>query len=566
VEWSRLSGDEVEAVVSILICRDHPTATRVKPSQGDGGIDVWVPAASGSTVYQIKGYTGLLTAARKRHIRGSWDRLLSYLEANQLTLESWFLVTPENPTTQNLKWLNELIEGARFDCFWRGLDFVDGLAAKYPDVIDYYLRDGKDRLDQAIQRYAGLTGMGNKTGSPSEMSEGLNEIHALLNSCDPHYRYDFAVESLGSDGEPPQISNSPGMVCAVQSNDGERCVTFKIIARYNGATDDRPIPGGMTIGAEEGTELAHQIEEFMKFGTPLEKIPAKNVFLRLPGGFEAAPGDALVSVGAPRPTSTRRAGIEVTMQVVEIDGSPIAELDFITDEVTAGFQQQGVRGVGHDASAGAVRYELRMHQRSTTATVNLEVEDMVGRQPADLLPVLHFLDSMRPGRLLQLGVRNGPTLSEPWAIPSALVTEDQGRLWIDVCENLAEIQKHTFNKILMPDLGQHTWDDLEKWSQAAILLRGEAIEGTWTEARIHLYPGIVAADDERTVMVNQPLTVTIGADTYDLGVVGIHALTLQVDSSRASEVHDDHLDVWVVPGRDPRVTTRLVAHAATGAL
>lgn len=58
VEWSRLSGEEVEAVVAILLCREHPTAVRVKPSRGDGGIDVWVPGDGSAIVYQIKGYTG----------------------------------------------------------------------------------------------------------------------------------------------------------------------------------------------------------------------------------------------------------------------------------------------------------------------------------------------------------------------------------------------------------------------------------------------------------------------------------------------------------------------------
>lgn len=58
VEWSRLSGDEAEAVLGVMLCREHPTATRVKPSQGDGGIDVWVPEGDTAIVYQIKSYTG----------------------------------------------------------------------------------------------------------------------------------------------------------------------------------------------------------------------------------------------------------------------------------------------------------------------------------------------------------------------------------------------------------------------------------------------------------------------------------------------------------------------------
>ncbi|MGH9920759.1 MAG: restriction endonuclease [Nitrososphaerales archaeon] len=78
VEWSRQSGDDVEAVLGILLCREHPTATRVKPSVGDGGIDVWVPEGDTATVYQIKRYTGNITATRKGHIKESWETGASF--------------------------------------------------------------------------------------------------------------------------------------------------------------------------------------------------------------------------------------------------------------------------------------------------------------------------------------------------------------------------------------------------------------------------------------------------------------------------------------------------------
>lgn len=41
VEWTTLSGEEVEAVVAMLINREHPLSARVTPSQGDGGVDFY---------------------------------------------------------------------------------------------------------------------------------------------------------------------------------------------------------------------------------------------------------------------------------------------------------------------------------------------------------------------------------------------------------------------------------------------------------------------------------------------------------------------------------------------
>ncbi len=58
VEWTRHSGDDVEAVLAMLVCSQFPNAVRVRPSQGDGGIDVFVPGPAGwdneRAVYQVK--------------------------------------------------------------------------------------------------------------------------------------------------------------------------------------------------------------------------------------------------------------------------------------------------------------------------------------------------------------------------------------------------------------------------------------------------------------------------------------------------------------------------------
>ncbi|MFD9466913.1 restriction endonuclease [Streptomyces sp. NPDC060027] len=48
VEWTRLSGDEVEEVVAVLLSRRHPDCVRIRPSRGDGGIDLLLPQSDGS--------------------------------------------------------------------------------------------------------------------------------------------------------------------------------------------------------------------------------------------------------------------------------------------------------------------------------------------------------------------------------------------------------------------------------------------------------------------------------------------------------------------------------------
>jgi len=44
-----MPGD-IEQVVAILLCRENPAAVRVRPSRGDGGIDILVPLYGTGTV------------------------------------------------------------------------------------------------------------------------------------------------------------------------------------------------------------------------------------------------------------------------------------------------------------------------------------------------------------------------------------------------------------------------------------------------------------------------------------------------------------------------------------
>ena len=223
VEWSRLSGDDVEAVVAILLCRENPTATRIKPSRGDAGIDVWVPGVKGPSVFQIKGYTGNIDATRRGHIKESWDRLQEYLNANSISLAAWYLVMPENPTKEQLRWFDEkLTAEAQYPCTWKGLDYIDGLAAKYPDVIDYYLRDGKERLASTLKDFLSLVGLNESVSDPTGSVESLQRLHSALNRFDPHYYYDFSVETIGPDGSRPPVRLEQGIVGSVQLSDGER--------------------------------------------------------------------------------------------------------------------------------------------------------------------------------------------------------------------------------------------------------------------------------------------------------------------------------------------------------
>ena len=43
IPWERISGDEAETIIAVYVCRENPDAVKVRPSRGDGGIDLITP-------------------------------------------------------------------------------------------------------------------------------------------------------------------------------------------------------------------------------------------------------------------------------------------------------------------------------------------------------------------------------------------------------------------------------------------------------------------------------------------------------------------------------------------
>ena len=141
VEWTRQTGDDVEAVVGMLICSSFPNAVRVQASQGDGGLDIFVPGPAGydtqREVYQVKRFCERLNSSQKRKIKRSFESVIETANAEGWEITKWHLVMPLDPTDNELRWFQGLSQDCGFRCEINGLLFCDTLAAHYPKVIDY---------------------------------------------------------------------------------------------------------------------------------------------------------------------------------------------------------------------------------------------------------------------------------------------------------------------------------------------------------------------------------------------------------------------------------------------
>jgi hypothetical protein len=190
IEWLALSGDEVETLLANLIYNRDGRAIRIRPAQGDYGIDIVIPTRADPEkwdVYQVKKFAQNLTADQKSQIVTSFGRVLLGMVRRNVPLNDWYLVLPLDPTLENLDWLKGVPERAierlkrdeklqpqltdeeleRIRTWlgvpdriidWKGLPFCESLAAAYPYVVDYYLHGGRERLREAVADLAKLLG------------------------------------------------------------------------------------------------------------------------------------------------------------------------------------------------------------------------------------------------------------------------------------------------------------------------------------------------------------------------------------------------------------------------
>lgn len=560
VEWSRRAPEEIEHVLSILLYREHPSAVRIRPSVGDGGIDVLVPVQGGHEVYQIKSFATNLGPSQKRQIEDSFKRLLEYAQQHHLTITTWHLLLPLDPTNPNLDWLKSLTAEATFPCDWMGLVAADSLAAKYPDVIDYYLRDGKDRLESALAELVSVMRLGSQVAAadetpllPANIEQSLADLHRALNRYDPHYRYDFAIT-----GQPPVPTPRPGLVATVDTRVGESYIIWDILAKFNEATQERPVTGNLTFKAESESQLAQDLHDFALFGKPFE-APAGTVsgVTNMPGGFSRTLDGGSVIVG---PNADDDRPFDLRLQLVDADDTEISAVR-LKMRRTVGPSLQGMRVYGAD-ERGILSFELR-HRAGTdnmTFTVGRDLSKLTGLPPTEVVAALRLLDGFHPPNRMRVLPLYGPAVGLPMDIPDSVEPGNLGVI-LHVVEALAVIQDHTPIQIRVPDLQQVTESEGAEWMNAAQLLRGETLtvewEGLSAEIPAERVNNFATPGSGSTFAIEGPFTITIAGTMIELG------RKQTVLESCSVELHDrsaesDHVRVSLVPFGSKAAHVRLV--------
>lgn len=557
VEWSRRTADEVETVLGVMLCRANPAATRVRPSQGDRGVDVYIPAAGKWTVYQVKSFTGALTSSHKRQITKSYNRFRELVTERSLDVSEWYVIRPENPTWEDEEWLKGLTRGAPYPCSWQGLDHCEALAADHQSVIDYYLFDGKQRLQDALRDLLSALGSVEAAADltqPGNAYAGLRSIHAAVNAHDPQYRYDFSVDEVVP-GELPPIVNRPGLVASVTQRAGRRAVTFTIFARYTEATSDRPVPTRFRLTAQPGTAEADALRDFVEYGIPLAGARVTAMHMDLPGGLGESSDEGTITLGPARLDTARGA----ELQLVVFDEAGVVELaaaDLMMDPATTGLDGQRFSIFGRERF-GVFDIAIKVDPQGQRMHIAVNFRDITGTVPADVLPGLSVLAALRPPNQFVIRLRNGPALDEPRAIPRSFVGGVEP--FIDVCEALATIQRNTVLPVRVPDLTETTVDEMDEWFRVARLLRGDTLEFTWNRVAVELHEDAglpEMAVDAFAAATTSSLVVNVGGTEIDLGLQLAQLAAARVDPSEVRE--GGSASVHLIPAADNTGTIRWI--------
>ena len=559
----RLAGDQVEMVVAMFVNRDRPNSVRITPSRGDGGVDILERGAGpggSDVVYQVKRYTDRLTSRQKQEIEGSLHALETDGRWEGLTITHWVLVTPWDPTPEAESWLQGLVP-SHWSKVWHGLTWVDQQAARYPDIVDYYLHGGRLRVEEAYAEMMSLVGAERNLHAgltACEVSERLQRALAVLDH-DPHYRYELRF----GEGPIPKGLARPGAVLqATKSGPGGRWVSIDVIARCAASTTARPITITGTIAVEPGTESAYQLDAFFTYGAPItDPILGMNGVLDAPGGLGRQFVNASIRM-LPVDDQDLGSNQELHLEVLDSSHETVAVIDVRRVERSHGING-GIRVVLEEAT-GLFRIEDRYDLTAGSVLRSLKTDDFTGRPVTVAAKAARFLSQLHEPNVVRLSIPHTDPNRGVLDPNFGLLDSDENRAYFEavsrILDTLAFLQGHAAETLYVPDFAAVDPQQLYGWHRTADLLRGEIFITHYPHdhALFVEIDGEVVLIDGEDLRIRMPLQVYIGTQLIDLGHMEA-VLTNPTLISRHERANGRYLHAFTTPDN----TVRWRRHCAT---
>ncbi|QYF89572.1 hypothetical protein [Arthrobacter sp. PAMC25284] len=571
VEWTRYSGEDIESVVAMFISAEYPEAERITPSIGDGGIDVLVKTDR-TRVYQVKKFTRPLTDNQKKQVEKSVDRLVTDPRVKDLEVDEWHLVMPWDATLEAKKWLTDYVTAKGLpEPIWDGLTRCDLWASQHSNIVDYYLGGNAERIrEMALSIVQGLR-LKNireedvQSRDVSGFTDELKETVEVLNREDPFYFYGIHVEPQLKTPDREDVREAlknikPGILLSTLMGDGRLSVQVDVYVKNRVAFELNPLKINFVTTATPGSDEATALQDFMKFGSPME-LPAGSVSgsSALPGGLGGEFENAGVAVF---PTSNISEGErELRLVLFDADDQQIDSLVIHRQYTTTGIPTDlGPRGMESRLTDvhGVLDVILRLDVDEQTSKMATMVHAPDGKLAVDVLPPLRFYNKMKAPNTLAAAPRFGPIpdVRDPLLERGGTSAD----LWYDVAEALSLIQEHTPHRLHFPNLA-----DIEEGLIHQILRTGALLKGQ----TLTLSTGYVAtehdpqvSDDAETTVMLMPWRIPLQEGLVDLGHLA-HAFSGSF-YKRADEGPDGLYDVWSVD--DGKVLVRILSEEEQKAL
>lgn len=463
INWAdpSLSGGLFEKIVGCLLGIEHPRSVRVRPAQGDGGVDIFDPVDAGEVdVYQAKYYPSRLHWTK---IAKSLGRLAEGTWLGR-RVRDWYLTLPKQPTPGDLAKLDELARTVPFELHWFGEDRLAALVAAHPEVGDYYLGDGRAQLERHIQDWESCLERLRLGSSPrvEDVQDRLAEIAAALGRQDPHLEYGVEVHPALHDAG---LLARPHVIALSSCIVGDSIVTCHVYPRYRGAEEDAA--DRLQLRLDLTPEAAAKVAEAIAVGgSPVVLEPSDIAGYELPTVGHQAPAAAEFHARLTPEVDTTPAHLRLV--VTTAGDRTVAR--FTRTSISRG--NEGATSVWSSPHRcfevtlvfNKLRKRLRMSIRRST-DFDGPITDVSGD--------INLMRAMQPGAEVALALDHGP-------IESAGITVVLGDSLVDLrvvamLDALRVIQDHTRTVVTVPD--EITGSEFVDLVETAALLDGLPITG-----------------------------------------------------------------------------------------
>lgn len=522
IPWTRYSGEDVESVLATFISLEERNAIKIRPSRGDGGIDLIVYLdAETVDIYQIKKFAENLKNSQKAQIENSWQELSATTAVLHVKINSWHLVMPLDPTNENLRWAKELVEPSGTKFIWDGLSRVDGWASKYPEVIDYYFSNGKEEISEYAAKLLSMANLPD-CSDPVILENRLRDLCSNLDKLDPYYAYSVHVLSE-YDKRDDFCTRAPGVVMSqILVTPGAGRIAIDVIEKTPIASMLHPLTFSVKIiaGTDEEKE---QVQNYIEYGMPFTSLPA-----------EVIDQDCQLPVG--RSYEGFRRGIIKSFDLntsncirsASLFWEGCGELQLIVDKTTHG--TKGVFFSAHDdIETFKLNFKWDASQPGGTLNYEFSFSNLANKRSRDVARTYRFL-SEATDKKVDLRINGTSALSFNLDIRDDLI--DLINIIYGLAVALETVNRAADSEMPFPDVYKTTKGEIANLRDAARLLDGESVVYSWESHWFNLDGDKVQnLECPSLALWIKPLTVRLG----DRGVFcGFAQTTLVVGSFECS--------------------------------